>query len=252
MDAFFIGLQFLTRIHVVKQTVWTEEAFGKSVRYFPLVGLVLGLIYGGLAWGMEYGAAYGGIAVPVHFKAALFVLLPIMLTGGIHCDGFMDTADGIFSGRERERMLEIMKDSRCGSFGVTALACYLLLEYAVLQDMGVGILPVALLIMPILGRMSMVMAISCFPYARPEGVGKAFGKFANRKMCAMVVLYTAIMLALIDCFALAALVAVVIFTWLMGRYVTKLLGGLTGDVYGAICTMNELLVLVVYLLGHLQ
>ena len=106
MKAFFIGLQFLTRIHLVSQTVWTEEDFGKSVRYFPLVGAVLGMIYGGTAFIMFNLLPHFGVFTPHYFGVAILLAMTVILTGGIHCDGFMDTVDGIFSGRPRDRMLE--------------------------------------------------------------------------------------------------------------------------------------------------
>lgn len=249
MKAFLIGLQFLTRIHIVKQTVWTEEDFGKSVRYFPLVGLVLGLLYGFMAWLLTWGLKeIAGISIPEHFRAVILAVLPFLATGGIHCDGFMDTVDGIFSGRDRDRMLEIMKDSRTGSFGVVAFGILLLMQYSLLLDMPQENLPWALLVMPIIGRLMMTGAISLFPYARPDGMGKAFGKYANKKNYVYIVAYTLLILLLIDgWYSLAAVTAGYIFVCLFGRHVTKLLGGLTGDVYGAICTLTEVLTLIVYL-----
>lgn len=250
MESFFIGLQFLTRIHVVKQTVWTEEAFGKSVRYFPLVGLTLGIIYAAAAMALTALPVYWGWEFPAHVRAVVLAALPFLLTGGIHCDGFMDTVDGIFSGRQQERMLEIMKDSRTGSFAVTAFGILLLLQYAVLLDMPVEALPAAMLVMPVAGRLMMTAGISLFHYARPEGMGKAFGRYASRKSFFWIFMYTAAILALTGWQALLSVGAAGLFTWWFGRYVTGLLGGLTGDVYGAICTLSELIVLMVYLFTY--
>lgn len=240
----------MTRIHVVKQTVWTEEAFGKSVRYFPLVGLVLGLVYGVTAWLLTAAPALLGWELPVHVRAAVLAVLPFLLTGGIHCDGFMDTVDGIFSGRERERMLEIMKDSCTGSFAVVSFGVLLLLQYAVLLDMPLEVLPLAMLAMPVVGRLMMVIGISLFPYARPEGMGKAFGRYADRRSCLLVTAYTLAILAVLGWQALLAALAAVFFSLWCGRRVTGLLGGLTGDVYGTLCTISELIVLLVYLFTY--
>ncbi|MBQ9479945.1 MAG: adenosylcobinamide-GDP ribazoletransferase, partial [Selenomonadaceae bacterium] len=116
MRSFLIGLQFLTRITLERQTVWTEEDFGRSVRWFPLVGAVLGSIYALMMFAMiELTAG----RFPT-LEAALALLMSTALTGAIHCDGFMDTFDGLFSGRDRARMLEIKKDSRVGAFGVVS------------------------------------------------------------------------------------------------------------------------------------
>ena len=249
MKAFLIGLQFLTRIHLVKQTVWTEEDFGKSVRYFPLVGLVLGLVYLAGAIVVAVLPEYLGWQFPEHLRAAILVILPILATGGIHCDGFMDTVDGIFSGRDRERMLEIMKDSCSGSFGVAAFGILLLLQYSVVLDMDTDTMLEALLVMPIIGRLMMTMVICLCPYARPEGIGKAFAKYAGRKTCSLVVLYTsALLIILCDWQAVLAMMAAMVFTYFFANYVVKKLGGVTGDVYGAVCILAELVVLICYLL----
>lgn len=247
MDAFFIGLQFLTRLHVVKQTVWTEESFGKSVRYFPLVGLVLGLCYAGAAYLLFVLPEQFNLSLPVHIRAVVLAVLPILLTGGIHCDGIMDTVDGIFSGRSRERMLEIMKDSCSGSFGVVAFGIFLLLEYGAILDMPLERLTAAMLLMPVLGRLMMVAAISLYPYARPEGMGKAFAAYANPRSFWLVFAYTLCLVVPFGWQGIFALCGAGVFTHCFARYVVGLLGGLTGDVYGAVCTLSELIVLLVYL-----
>ena len=250
MNAFLVGLQFLTRIRLVRQTVWTEEDFGRSVRYFPLVGLVLGIVYAVFVVLTVNVPDYIGLEVPVHVRSVCLAVLPFLMTGGLHCDGLMDTVDGIFSGRKREKMLEIMKDSRCGSFGAAAFGVLLLAQYAAILDMPSGLLLYAMLTMPIIGRLMMVVAVSCFPYAREEGMGKAFSSYAGKKTCLLVSLCTAAFLAAAGWQALAAMAAALVFTCLLGRYVTRLLGGLTGDVYGAICILSELLVLLVYLFTY--
>lgn len=92
---FIRALQFLTRFQLVKEVDWSLEALGRSVRFFPWVGGVIGVVLGGCAWGM---VQLFGETLPMHAAAALLILLEIMLTGGPHCDGFMDTMDGIFLG----------------------------------------------------------------------------------------------------------------------------------------------------------
>lgn len=251
MHAFLIGLQFLTRIAVVKQTVWTEEDFGKSVRYFPLVGLVLGVCYSGLAFLMFNLLPHFGVYVPHHFAIAVLTAMPVLLTGGIHCDGFMDTMDGIFSGRSRERMLEIMKDSRVGSFGVVTFVLLMLMQYSLMLDITSSHLYKVLFIMPIIGRLMMTAVIALCPYARNEGMGKAFARYADRRMLAIVVIYTCILLLPAGTLSMAALVAAGSFTIYFSRYVTRVLGGLTGDVYGAVCLLSETMVLIACLLGNL-
>lgn len=257
MNEFLIGLQFLTRISIVKQTVWTEESFGNSVKYFPAVGAVLGICYAVSLFILVY-ITDGEFAI---FTGAVGFFLTVILTGGIHCDGLMDTADGLFSGREREKMLEIMKDSRAGAFGVVALVTVAALEISALAELAKNfsmLLFMAVYAAPIIGRLAMVLAISIFPYARPEGLGKAFSKYATPKTFLVALIETILLLLPLIFFelqifliAIIALVAAIIFALYFGKYVMLKLGGLTGDIYGAVEFLSEVLVLIVFLFGSL-
>ena len=240
MNSFLVGLQFLTRIRIVRQTVWTAEDFGRSTRFFPLVGLVLGICYALAAWTLI--SVLGMRAL----TAALLLILPLLLTGGLHADGFMDTADGVFSGRERERKLEIMKDSRVGSFGVVAFVLLMFLQFALLLDMSPPLLVSVFFVMPIIGRMAMVLAVSCFPYARKDGVGKTFADMADRGTVVIAAVTTAVLVVPIGFLATVALILGTIFALLFCRAMTKSLGGVTGDVYGAATVLTETLVLAVF------
>lgn len=243
MNSFLIGLQFLTRIHLVKQTVWTAEDFGRSTRFFPLVGLVLGICYALAAWLLLYTLGMRSLT------AALLLILPLLLTGGLHADGFMDTADGVFSGRERVRKLEIMKDSRVGAFGVVSFVMLMFVQFALLSDMASLLLVPALFVMPIIGRLAMVLAVACFPYAREEGMGKTFADMADRSTVVIAALTTAVLVLPWGVLATAALVLGTLFAFLFCRMMTNILGGVTGDVYGAATVLTETLVLAVFSLA---
>lgn len=253
MNEFFIGLQFLTRLNIVKQTVWTEESFGKSVKYFPLVGAVLGICYAVLLFILVY-VTDGQFSI---FTGAAGFFLNAVLTGGIHCDGLMDSADGLFSGREKDKMLEIMKDSRAGAFGVVALVTVAALEISTLAELAKNftmLLFFAVYTAPIIGRLAMVLAISIFPYARPEGLGKAFSKYATPKTFLFALLETILLLfplffLEVEIFyaATVAISAAIIFTLYFGKYVKMKLGGLTGDIYGAVEFLAEVLTMIIFL-----
>ena len=243
MNSFLIGLQFLTRIHLVRQTVWTAEDFGRSTRFFPLVGLVLGICYALAAWLLLYTLGMRSLT------AALLLILPLLLTGGLHADGFMDTADGVFSGRERVRKLEIMKDSRVGAFGVVSFVMLMFVQFALLSDMASLLLVPALFVMPIIGRLAMVLAVACFPYAREEGMGKTFADMADRSTVVIAALTTAVLVLPWGVLATAALVLGTLFAFLFCRMMTNILGGVTGDVYGAATVLTETLVLAVFSLA---
>ena len=246
MHSFLIGLQFLTRIRLVNQTEWTAEDFGRSTRFFPLVGLVLGICYASAAWLLVYTKGLFGMqALPT----ALLLILPLVLTGGLHADGFMDTADGVFSGRERERKLEIMKDSRVGSFGVVSFVLLMFVQFSLLFDMHPLLLVPALFVMPIIGRLAMVLAVSCFPYARKDGVGKTFADMGDRRTVVIAALTTTALVLPWGTLAAAALVLGTAFALLFCSAMTKILGGVTGDVYGAATVLTETVVLAVFSLA---
>lgn len=257
MNEFLIGLQFLTRINIVKQTVWTEESFGKSVKYFPLVGAVLGICYAVPLFIFVY-VTNGEFSI---FTGAAGFFLNVVLTGGIHCDGLMDSADGLFSGREKDKMLEIMKDSRAGAFGVVTLVTVAALQISVLAELAKNfsmLLFFAVYAAPIIGRLAMVLAISIFPYARPEGLGKAFSKYATPKtffiaLIETILLLLPLLLLNLEIFvtAIISLAAAIIFALYFGKYVKLKLGGLTGDIYGAVEFLAEVLVLIIFLFAGL-
>ena len=250
LQEFITALQFLTRIRLVREPACDEVSFGRSVRFFPMVGLVAGAI-------LLLVAQLTGGWLPGTVRSTLLLTLCIFITGGLHCDGLMDTADGLFSGRSRERMLEIMKDSRVGSFGVIAIILLLLWKWSLIQDMPDSLLGTALISMMTLSRLAMVLAILNFPYARAEGMGKAFSLHAGPGALGVALLTVAALLggiyAVMGLFiflvAAGAAVSATAFAFWFGNWATRKLGGLTGDLYGAVTELTELLVLLVFILS---
>ncbi|WP_144349984.1 adenosylcobinamide-GDP ribazoletransferase [Sporomusa termitida] len=241
MNDFFTGLQFLTRIRVIEQTDWSPDSFGRSVKYFTLIGAIIGLILAVINYALSQ-------FLPAHVLAAVIILAEIVLTGGLHCDGFMDTADGVFSGRPRERMLEIMKDSRVGANGVVAFGLLLLLKYSLIVDMTPAMLTSALLVMPVAGRLAMVISITSFPYARPDGMGKAFAQYAGRSTLLIAVIAALVIVLPLGLTAAVSAGAGVLAGVLSARYFAGVLGGLTGDTYGAVTYLTELMALLVFVI----
>lgn len=247
MKYFITGLQFLTRIHVSQQSEWSPESFGRSVKFFPLIGGILGMLLVMINYLFTEYLPFTGFYMPPHILAIVLIIASVILTGGLHCDGFMDTMDGIFSGRSQQRMLEIMKDSRVGANGVMAFVLLMILKWSLLMDISPQSLPTALLIMPLLGRFTMVMGITLFPYARPDGIGKAFAQYADKYTLYISLLLTLLMIVPLGKQAILSLGIVSIGSLLFARFVTHLLGGLTGDVYGAISELTEIMVLFIFL-----
>lgn len=238
MKDFISALQFLTTIRIAKLAVSSTEEFARSMLYFPLVGLLIG----GLLTAIGYGAA---IRLTPGVVGAVILVTEIMLSGGLHLDGYMDTMDGIFSGRPREKILEIMKDSRVGAHSVIAVGGLFILKYALLVEaVSLNLWPVIVL-MPALGRFTQGIGTALFPYARPEGLGKGFAQFFSWRHLAITGVYTAgAAYLLLNWRGLVLWGAVALWGWVFARFVTGRIGGLTGDVYGAISELSELAALL--------
>jgi adenosylcobinamide-GDP ribazoletransferase len=251
------AFQFLSRFPVPVRLNYTEELFRRSTVGYPLVGLAIGLAVLGAAWLLD-GILSAGPA------AALVLAIWVALTGGLHLDGLMDTADGILSHRPREKMLEIMKDSRVGAMGVLACALVLLLKWSLLTEL-IGRWPSAWLLplVPVWSRWYMVAAIASWPYARQGqegGMGGMFRSVRLRHTAAagiLAVLLSAAVVATMPAAEGRLAAALTGFLLLltcavagnrMSAYIHRKLGGLTGDTYGAMNELLETLLLLVLLL----
>lgn len=239
-----VALSFLTRLPVGRLTVEDYmAALGREVPWFPVVGLTVGLCAAAADWtaGLFFGE-------PV--RAAAAMLAAVGVTGALHLDGLMDTADGVLSSRTRERMLEIMKDSRTGAMGVVAGALSLVLRFALLMDIAAGLRWQALLLAPALGRMTIGLAMWAWPSAR--GRGQGMGGSAS---AAVGPWHAA------GSLAVGLAIAITIGGWLKGGLAWALalgmaaltahrlaakLGGLTGDTFGAINEVVEIVVLALF------
>lgn len=240
MKSFLFAFYQLTRLPL-PAIPFDEVACGRSIVFFPAVGLFLGTILAVLGWA-------AGWFFPAQVQAALLVAGMVVLTGGIHLDGFMDSIDGLFSGRPRERKLEIMRDSRVGAFGVIGIICLLLLKYSLFLVIADKILIRLLPVVPALSRWGMSAAIVAFPYARQEGLGKIYTSYAGKKELAgatVIALAGAVTFLGPQGVWLMAVAGVV--TFLVGWKIKNELGGLTGDTYGFI---NEFLEMVLLLAAY--
>jgi len=158
---------FLTRIPVPFKIDGTEEDYGKGLVFAPVVGLLIGGILTILFYILKR-------FFPPGVTGILLIAAYIMLTGGLHLDGLGDTFDGIFSNRSREKMLEIMRDSRIGTNAVLAVICVVILNYALLSSIPLSGLPKALLLFPVAGRIGSLVGAGSTVYAREgEGLGKS-------------------------------------------------------------------------------
>ncbi|GAC1435632.1 MAG: adenosylcobinamide-GDP ribazoletransferase [Ktedonobacteraceae bacterium] len=212
--------------------------------YFPFVGFLLATV-------LYLVQLLFGLLLPRLALAAVLVVALVLLTGGLHLDGVMDTCDGMFGGKTRERRLEIMRDSRVGSFGVLGGACILLLKFALFASIESHTQLLVFFIMLPCARWAMVLALRVFPSARPDGLGVAF-----RQSVTSLRLIVAGVTALL--FALAAGHIAGMLTWcvatcvalMLGVWSTRMIGGLTGDIYGAIAECSEVVMLLLLVCLH--
>jgi adenosylcobinamide-GDP ribazoletransferase len=255
---FLLALQFLTRIPVTVRGAVTEASLARSMAYFPLVGLLLGA-----AAATVYTLA--SLVLPAAVSNLVVIAFLVLVTGNMHGDGLMDAADGLFSGRQRDGMLEIMKDSRVGSHGVMAGALAVLFRLVLLGQLPAG--PekaAALIIAPVLGRWAQVYGAAMFPYARTGGgtgiftgrVGRRELAWASLTALAATILLSGIAGDLADFVfsegVLAGTVKGMVLaaaalsgTAALSRYISGRLNGMTGDTYGAVSECVEVLALTV-------
>lgn len=229
------ALRFLTILPVPGLPPMREDAIGQAIPLFPLAGAVLGALLAAGGW--LAGLLWGD---PV--RAALLVVGWGVLTAGLHLDGLADTFDAVMSWRPRERKLEIMKDSRIGAMGALALAAVLGLKVAWLAQAGPRWLP-AVLLAPVLGRWADIYGIFWFPPAREGGLGRSFQSQVRRPGFVAATLCAAALALLAGPRGLLAMLLVWGASHLLARWWTRDLGGLTGDTYGAMCEIAEVVAL---------
>lgn len=221
-----------------------ESELQKSVSFFPAVGVLLGL----LVWGAGEFAGNGMTAW------VLLALLPEFLTRGFHLDGLADTADGFFSGRDRERKLEIMHDSRIGSMGVLAIVSLLLFKIALLADAPAGWAPRLAGVSLVCGRTGILWHIAASGYARKSGLGRVWfhsgkpvgGIIAGTALCLVAGWFLAGGLTGLAAAGLAAVLCPVLWS----EVTRRVIGGATGDTIGACEEGTELLFLAGAVLGN--
>ncbi len=236
---FWAALQFLTIFPTPLRHEVTAKTSGQSLTYFPLVGLILGAILLSLHYGLT-------LILPPPVVNALLIIALVILTGAHHLDGFIDTCDGVIAGKSKKERLAIMSDSKVGAFGIVGAILLLLLKYASLSS--ASILP-SLLLMPTLSRWAMVGIIFTFPYAKSSGMGLAFKQGASwQRLTISTAIALIAAVVLLKWWGLVLMAALGLIAFGIASYFRSRLSGLTGDNYGAINEMAEVLVLLLLIL----
>jgi len=238
-----IVITFLTRIPLKINFTYGAEDMGKTSCYFPVAGLIIGFFVALTLYLIGF--------IDSQLAAVLGLLMGILLTGGLHLDGFMDTADGIFSARDRDRMLEIMKDSHVGAHGVTACIILLLLKF-VLYGISIRSLNNVFWIIPmafIFSRWAMVYAILFYPGARNQGLAQIFITYKRKWDFPIASIFTILPIIIFQQWiTLIPLVVSFCLVWWYLRSIQKILGGLTGDIYGSLAEISEVFFIASFLI----
>ena len=238
MQAFWIALQFLSSLPVRLAGMPAPEQMGRSLLFYPLVGL----LFGGLLLGLNLLLA----GSPLMLHAALLLCAWVWLSGALHLDGLADSADAWLGGfGDRERTLTIMKDPRSGPIAVVTLMLVLLLKFCAVLALVQSGQVVGLLLAPVLGRAAMLGLFLCTPYVRAGGLGQALAQHLPRGAAKAVLAVTALGCVVLAGWSglVAVGVALVVFA-LLRQVMLKRLGGTTGDTAGALLELLELAVVV--------
>lgn len=235
MTPMMIALQFLTILPIRLRHAPRGEESGASLLWYPVVGLVIGLLLIVVQWLLA--------DLPITLQAALVLGFWVLITGGLHLDGLADTVDAWVGGRgDRERTLAIMKDPNCGPMGVLALLLTLLVKYAALLTIIESSLWWVLLVAPWAGRWLLPALLLTTPYVRPGGLGEAIYEHMPRGWLPAVLFVHGFAMMIIG--GLAWLVIVLLFAVIYRALLKHRLGGTTGDTAGALVELGETLALV--------
>jgi len=240
MNQLILMIQFFTRIPISIQVPASNSDFAKGVKWLPLVGLLIGGILAGIHT----------LCAP-YFNAftlsALVVFLEVFLSGGLHLDGLADAFDGLYSNRDKDRILEIMKDSRIGSNGALALIALIIMKIAFLTNLSMGDRTMVVLFMPSISRFGIAFGSWLSVYARNKGMGQFFIGNVSKGQVFSALVVAAVPL-LIYPLGYIVLAASAIFVYFYVRHVKKIIDGMTGDTLGAMIELSELFQLPIWIL----
>ncbi|MBU5472166.1 adenosylcobinamide-GDP ribazoletransferase [Roseburia sp. MSJ-14] len=225
---------------------WEKENMKYAMCFFPWVGVVIG------ACVYLWGRFAGNISVGSILYAAVLTLIPIFITGGIHLDGLLDTADALSSWQTRERRLEILKDSHTGAFAIITCCMYFIAYFGFSSELfemqrieGIGVIAIGFF----LSRCLSGFSVTAFPCAKDSGLAATFANGADKKRAGKVligegILAIAVMIWVSIPLGIAAVVAALLTFWWYHHMSVEKFGGITGDLAGCFLQVCELMILV--------
>ncbi|WP_067515571.1 adenosylcobinamide-GDP ribazoletransferase [Endozoicomonas ascidiicola] len=239
---FMLALGFFSRIPVPASIPYSEQRMNQAGRYFALVGLLLGFLCAVVFW-------LASLVLPTTIAVFLMISFSLMLTGAFHEDGLTDMADGIGGGMTVERRLDIMKDSRIGTYGAAALIMALLGKFLMLVELAdSNQLAIAIIVAYMLSRAVAASLIYDTPYVSDTDTSKS--KPLAQKQSSTELLILAVT-GVLPCFlfgietAMTIIAITLIFRSLFKRWIIKRIGGFTGDCLGAAQQLSELLIYLI-------
>lgn len=246
-----MNLQFFTAVPINLEIPMDKEHLRKEVQTFPLLGLFQGIIYSFLLYCLQVWTPFSHLAV-----AFFLWLVMILLTGGIHLDGWMDTSDAYFSYRDQEKRLEIMKDPRMGAFGVLSVMVLLSSRFLFIYESTLNarnLTYILIAMIPFLSKSVMGVLLLTVKSAKKEGLGSMFQSAASKGVLWLYPVYIGVLLFLVyQVFFIVGLLIVVAAccSFFCRRKAVKWFGGITGDVLGASVEGTELILWMTVWLLH--
>ncbi|MGF1737110.1 adenosylcobinamide-GDP ribazoletransferase [Photobacterium satsumensis] len=238
VQIFLIALAFFTRIPVPADTPYSPELLNKANRYFALVGLVVGLASAAIFWLAQ-------LVLPASVSVIIAMAASLLLTGAFHEDGLADVFDGFGGGWQPEQKLEIMKDSRLGTYGAAALFVVLAIKWSsltALAEISPSLTALALFSLHGLSRAAAASLIFSYPYVRLDEQSKVkplANQQSQQDLWVLIITSFFILLLLPLPMALLLTTALLLVRYACGRWFTHQLGGYTGDCLGACQQLAE-------------
>lgn len=251
MSGFRSALGFLTILPVGSGKGTHARGLSSARAWFPAVGLLLGAALAGidllLRWVYTVGSR-NGVDIPVVapiLTGVVLVVALVVMTRALHLDGFMDTCDALLGGSSPESRHRILKDPGVGAFAVAGVVCLLLLKVVAVSALPDQVRPWILILGPCISRGAMLLVMETFPYVGGDGLGAVFLKQPGRRQLIFGTTLTLLVgVVVAGPWSLVILAPAALSAWSMGAFATRLLGGATGDIYGAV---NETVEAVVFL-----
>ncbi len=237
MRSFLLMLSFFTRLPV-KHIAYEEKTYIRGIKYAPVIGLLMGLIL--------YGLSFLSLILDRPVVTIILIFSYIILTGALHLDGLADTCDGVFSGRSRERILEIMRDSQTGAYGVISIGLWFVFYVVLLNYVPYQ----ALIILPVVGKSAPIISASVGHYIRQEGLGKVFAEHAKGPALVVAILLPLLISLLLNLYFIGAVGLAFLAVLVATKQFERTIGGITGDTMGFVCELSQMVfIFAVYMIN---